>query len=337
MNNNTLPSNSSSADLRFFLYTQLATGISLAVLSPITITSNVLLLLTIAKDPLKCFRAPATYFIVALALVDLATGLLVEPFLVMYRLASYMQWSTTPGEPYDSLRQLAMWISTVVLSTSFLFVLGLIWSQFLAITYPRHYHSVVTTRTIFWFVGLSFVYFTGFVLLQFAGVSTFTLLQVNLHLHATPITILLIIGCGMLLKSFRRYVSASRQFVDASNQEDGEVIRTISKQINEREFTIVILLLSGILVLCTLPHVITFHVIFYKKQGTRQESLDLWAANTLADEMMFVKVALDAFIYAWRLTKYRKSLKLVITCQTHPAESVALEMTTMTNNTQNLI
>ena len=292
-----------------------------------------LLLLTIFKDPLKCFRAPATYFIIALALVDLATGLLVEPFIIMYRVASYKQWSTTPGEPYDSLRQIAMWISTVVLNTSFLFVLGLIWSQFLAITYPRHHHSVVTTRTIFGFVGFSFVYFTGFVLLQFAGVSTFILLQIDLHLHSTPITILLIIGCGMLLMSFHRYASASRQFVDASSQEDGDVIRPLSKQISEKEFTIVILVLSGILILCTLPHIIIVHIIFYKKQGT-QESLDLWAANTLADEMMFVKVALDAFIYAWRLTKYRRSLKLVITCQTHPAESVALEMTTVTNNTQ---
>ncbi|XP_020629482.1 uncharacterized protein LOC110066592 [Orbicella faveolata] len=336
MNNSTLPSNSSSADFKFFLYTQLATGISLAVLSPITITSNVLLLLTISKDPLKCFRAPATYLIIALALVDLATGLLVEPFFVMYRVASYMQWSSTPGEPYNSLSQIATWISTVVLNTSFLFVLGLIWSQFLAITYPRHHHSVVTTRTIFGFVGFSLVYFTGFALLQFAGVSTFTLLQVDLHLHATPVTILLIIGCGMLLKSFHRYATASREFVVARSQEDRDKIRPLSKQINERQFTIVILLLSGILILCTLPHIITVHIIFYKKQETLQESLDLWAATTLADEMMFLKVALDAFIYAWRLKKYRRSLKLVITCQTHQAESVALEMTTVTNNAQSL-
>lgn len=207
MNNNTLPSNSSSHG--FFLYTQLATGISLAVLSPITITSNVLLLLTISKDPLKCLRAPATYLIVTLALVDLATGLLVEPFFVMYRVASYMQWSPTLGEPCNSLREIAIWCSTVFLSTSFLFVL----------------------------------------------------------------------------------------------------------------------------ILCTLPHIIIVNIIFYKKQQTLQESLDLWAANIIADEMMFVKVASDAFLYAWRLTKYRKSLKLVLTCQTHQDESLGLEMTTVTNNT----
>lgn len=326
MNNNTLPSNSSSVG--FLLYTQLATGISLAVLSPITITSNVLLLLTISKDPLKCFRTPATYLIIALALVDLATGLLVEPFFVVYRVASYMQWSPTLGEPYNSLRQIAMWCSTVLLSTSFLFVLGLVFSQFIAITYPRHYHSVVTARRIFVFVAFAFVYFTGFVLLQFAGVSTATLLEVDLHLHSTPITFLLIISCGMLFNSFHRYTSVSRQCVG----EDRDMIR----QINERQFTIVILMLSGILILCTLPHIITVNIIFYKKQQTLQERLDLWAANTIANEMMFVKVASDAFIYAWRLTKYRTSLKLVLTCKTHQDESLGFEMKTVTNNTQSL-
>lgn len=330
--NSTLPSN--SVDLRFFLYTQLGTAISLAILSPITITSNALLLLTISKDPLKCFREPATYLIIALALANLATGLLVEPFFVMYRVASYMQWSPEPGEPYDSLIPFAIWCSTVVLNASFLFVLGLVWLQFIAITYPRHYHSVVTTRKIFGFVGFAFVYFTLFALLQFAGVSTFTLLQVDLHLHATPITILLIIGCCVLLKSFHRYTAASRQSMGACNQENRDVISPLSKQISERQFTIVIFLLAGILILCTLPHIITVNIIFYKKHQILQESLDSRAAVTLADEMMFVKVALDAFIYAWRLTKYRRSLKLVLTCRTHRHEFVALEMTTVTNNTQ---
>ena len=59
MNNNTsLP----SADLTLYLNTQLATAVFLMILTPVTVISNVLLLVTIFKDPLKCFRSPATYF-----------------------------------------------------------------------------------------------------------------------------------------------------------------------------------------------------------------------------------------------------------------------------------
>ena len=89
--NNTLPSNSPTTDYGLYIYTQLATGIGLAILSPVTITSNVVLLITILKDPLKCFRTPATYFIVTLALVNLTTGLFIEPFFVMHRVATYIK------------------------------------------------------------------------------------------------------------------------------------------------------------------------------------------------------------------------------------------------------
>ena len=330
MSNSTTPS--TSVDYRLYLYTQLATGISLAILSPITVTSNLLLLLTILKDPLKCFRTPSTYFIVALALVDLTTGLFIEPFFIIYRVASYMQWSPSPGEPYHGLNEIGIWLSSVGLNLSFLFVLGLIWTQFIAIKYPHHYRSVVTTRRVLACVGFSLVYFTGFILLQFAGVSTITLLQIDLHLHSTLITILLIIGSAMLLRSYRQYAKTFRRlerFRSSENRDESRPRR--SNKISERQFTIVILFLSGILIVCTLPHIITVHISFYTKQETEQESVDLHAAITIGDEMMFVKVASDAFIYAWRLAKYRQSLKLMLRCQAYRDESDATEMIRMDN------
>ncbi len=49
--------------------------------------------------------------------------------------------------------------------------------------------------------------------------------------------------------------------------------------------------------------------------------------------MMFVKVASDAFIYAWRLTKYRRSLKIVLSCRGNQVESESTEERTMDNFT----
>ena len=336
MSYSTSPSNS-SADYRLYLYAQLATGISLAVLSPITIISNVLLLLTILKDPLKCFRSPATYLIVALALVDLMTGLLIEPCFIIYRVASYIQWSHSPGEPYERVLQFGTWLSTVGLDMSFLLVLGLILTQFIAITYPHHHRSVVTTRRVLGCVGFSLAYFTGFTLLQFVGVSTITLLLIDLHLHATLVTILLITGSAMLLRSYRQYVKACCRLESARSLKNRDASSPqLTNRISERQFTVVTLLLAGILVVCTLPHIITVHILFYTKQQTQQERLDLFAAVTIADETMFVKVALDAFIFAWRLTKYRRSLKLVITCRAHQNELEATEIFAMDDFSRSL-
>jgi len=334
MNNSTT---SYSTDYRFYFYTQLATAICLALLSPITIASNVLLLVTIFKDPVKCFRAPATYFIIALASVDLATGLLVEPFFIEYRVARYVKWSPIPGEPHHTLQQIGAWLSYVGLNASFLLVLGLILTQFIAITYPHHYRSVVTTRRVLACVGFSLAYFTGFILLQFVGVVQAMLFQVDLHLHSTLITFLLILGSAMLLRSFHRFAKESRRLGGLRNYENqvdgGYAGKPRTNRISEKQFTIVTLILSGILIVCSLPHLITVHMKFYTKQETLQERLDLFAAITIADEMMFVKVALDAFIYAWRLTKYRRSLKLVLACRTNHVASETTELRTIENFT----
>ena len=296
-----------------------------------------LLLFTLFKDPLKCFRTPATYFIVALALVDLTTGLLVEPLFITHRVATYLKWSSAPGEPYHTFFQVGIWFSNVGLNTSFLFVLGLILTQYIAITYPHHYRSEVTTRRVLACVGFSLVYFTGFILLQFVVVPKETLFQVDLHLHSTLITVLLTLSSAMLLRSFRRFAKESRRLGGLRNLEnrveDGFAGKPPTTRISEKQFTIVTLILSGILIVCSLPHLITVHLKFYTEQETRQERLDLSAALTIADEMMFVKVALDGFIYAWRLTKYRRSLKLVLTCRSNQVTSETTEVRTMENFT----
>lgn len=328
-----------STDLTLYLTTQLGTAICLMVLAPVTIISNVLLLLTIFKDPLKCFRTPATYFIVALALVDFITGMLIEPFFIMSRMVKYMTWPLKLREPYQGLATFGAMFSYVGLNSSFLLVLGLIWSQFIAITFPHRYRSIVTTRRVLAFIGLSCVYFTGFILLQFAGVPLQTLFRVDLHLHSTLITVLLMLGSFMLLRSFRNVAQTSRRLgargVQNSETRDarGHASRTRSNRISERQFTIVTLLLSGILIVCSLPHIALLHINFYTKQETLQERLDLRAGITIGDEMMFLKVALDAFIYAWRLTKYRRSLKIVVSCRPNLVKPDIPEIRTMDNFT----
>ena len=336
MTNNT---HSSSLDLTLYLTTQFGTAICLIILSPITIISNLLLLLTIFKDPLKCFRTPATYFIVALALVDFTTGVFIEPFFIIDRMLRYFTWSLVLREPYKSLSQFGVLFSYVGLNSSFLLVLGLIWSQYLAITFPHRYRSIVTTRRVLACIVLSCVYLTVFVLLPYAGVQLQTLFQVDLHLHSTLITVLLIIGSLMLLRSFRKFAKTSRRLRAGTENSEAQNTRghagtTLSNKIGERQFTIVTLLLSGILIVCTLPHIILLHVSFYMKHETRQERLDINAGITIGDGMMFLKIASDAFIYAWRLTKYRRSLKIVLGCRASQVEPGATEIKTMEEQRQ---
>ena len=138
--------------------------------------------------------------------------------------------------------------------------------------------------------------------------------QINLHFHATVITILLFVGSAILLRSLRRFAKESRQ------NEDDEGLR---------QLTVATLLLSAILIACTLAHIITLNIWFYTELETPQDTLHLYAAMTIADEMLFIKVAADVFIYAWRLPYYRKFLKVVLTRAGQQTGNEATEMVTM--------
>ena len=309
MDNNTNPT--------FYLNTQLGSAICLIILSPVTIISNMLLLLTIFKDPLKCFRTPATYFIVALALVDFTTGLCFEPFYMMYHMMHFSTWPSELDQPYANLTFFFTLYSYVPIASSYMFVLGLTLSQYISISFPHRYHSIVTTRKVIAFCVISYVYFTVFISLYFAGVPLQTLYEVGLHLHPTPITVMLILSSFMLLRSFRKLANRSRHLGESladseTRQVPGHARTTRTNQVSKKQLTIVTLLLSGILIVCVLPQIIVQHIWFYTKQETQQERLDLRAGVDIANDMLFLKVALDAFIYAFWLPKYRRSLKIVL-------------------------
>ena len=101
--------------------------------------------------------------------------------------------------------------SYVGFNSSFLLVLGLIWWQYTAVTFPRSYRSIVTTRRVLTCIGFSCAYFTSFILLQFAAVPLQTLLQVDVHIHSTLITVLLMLSSFMLLRSFRKFAHTTRR------------------------------------------------------------------------------------------------------------------------------
>ena len=180
-----------------------------------------------------------------------------------------------------------------------MFVLGLTLSQYIAISFSHRYHSIVTTRKVIAYTVFSCVYFTVFISLYFAGVSTETLYEVGLHLHPTPITVLLILTSFMLLRSFRKLAKTSRQLGESlTDSETGN----------------------------TLGHAGTTHT---NKISEKQERLNLRAGVEIGNVMLLLKVALDAFIYALWLPKYRRSLKIVLGCGDRQMASYAFEMRTI--------
>ncbi|XP_032220491.1 histamine H2 receptor [Nematostella vectensis] len=333
--------NSTSAqqmpDFSAYFYCEYLSAIFYCVLSPFTVGANGLLLAAIYKDPLKCFRTPVTYFIVGLALVDLLTGLVVEPFFAVYYFSRYFYGFLNVSPTINLLATIAGFMSTVGLSTSFLIVLALSFSQFIAITFPHKYRVLITTRRVLICMINVVLYFIAFSLLQVfnTNIPKDLFWRMDLYLHATIIPILLVISHAFIFRSFKRFSKKSEKMgaqakrVDntlvvhsSNNNSNTELIKPSKKtaqisksKANQKQLTIVTLLLSAVLLFCSLPHTIGFYLFLHIEWKAPSEEIAINIAIRVTDAILFLKVLLDPFIYCWRLPKYRAALRNTLMCR----------------------
>ena len=61
-----------------------------------------------------------------------------------------------------------------------------------------------------------------------------------------------------------------------------------------------------------LPHVIVLYVFLYTKQRDFTEEVIVNIALRISDILLFVKVAADPFLFAWRLPDYRDALLVAL-------------------------
>lgn len=307
-------------DFTPYLRTLYASAIVLCVLCPITVTSNGLLLVAIYKDPFKCFRTPVTIFIVSLAVVDLLTGLIAEPLFVIFYFLCYSKQTLSPGRTYEFLFHIGAFFSLFLISASFLLVLALTTTQYIAITFPHRYKIFFTKKRVAVSVLSSFVYFVIFSSLQFMKIPKDVFLKINLHLHPTVVGFLLTVANIFLFKSFRKFVRQSNALrrpnmadvLTKPYQPAGHGNRTEAR--HQRQLTVVALFLSALLLLCSIPHIVTLYTFLYTENMSHTLLFNISVALRISDLIMFTKVALDAYIYAWRHPKYRKAVKDTIFC-----------------------
>lgn len=289
----------------------LASAVCLSILSVTTVTSNVLLLIAIWKDPLNCFSAPTTSFIVGISLADLITALTTEPFFAAYYYVVYSEGIEAVSSVLKLLFTVGSNISTVAICYSFLIVLALSWSQYIAIKCPHSFKRIVTKRNAIIFSSLSLLYLLLFTSLQFTGlVEQFTFLKVSLAVNSSFLSVNLMVILFLLNAAFRRHVNRGREFQvpDSSPRRN----RKTRRENLQQQFAAVAMYLAAILLLSALPHVITAQIFLYSShQLSPQAITNFQIALEISDLLLFLKVCLDCFVYAWRLPTYRRTIKML--------------------------
>jgi len=309
---NQLPSNETkpNATLPFLKDLYFISGIFVAILSFVAATANGLLLLAIWKDPHKRFRTPSTVFVLGLTLADFLTGIVVGPII------SHTRITFTPSSAFQKVGQIS---SMVSMNTSFIILLFLTWNQFAAIRFPHKHRHFVTTKKVktcvfsAWFYSLLF---TSLLL----WVKEDIVYQIDFYAHNCTFMIFLTIAYVCLCGAFRKQTSkiVASTSLSTSNQLQAEQSQSNSsrrRRNSEKQFTIVAMILVLFIIACTLPATIV-HMLYSNTKDNLSSMKSSEKGSLVALEVssviLFLKFALDPFLYCWRLSSYRRALATIL-------------------------
>ena len=284
------------------------------VLTFSTIVGNGLFLLTFYKDPLKCLRTPSAIFIAGMTFTNFLTGLIVEPVIVLSRFVDN-------SKDFVQFFRVVEIFAFITLNTSFFIMLALAVVHFLAISHPRVYEIVVSPKKAIVGIIAIWIYVSLFSLLTTMGVSFKTFVMVDHVLHTTMLTVILMILYILIYYKFRQ-ISNQQRFMESG---EGRSPQQVSGQIGENEqqrrqlekdFALGTFSLTLLLFVTVWPFGIVLYIwllkLFYFSFSSEEEVLRIYVAFLYCQVFLFFKFALDPFVFAWRLKKYRKSLVLSV-------------------------
>jgi len=267
------------------------------ILATLTICGNLLLLITILFDPLRCLRTPTTYFIANLAFSDLLIGLLIG---YGNAVDEYLQYADE-GEP--------RWIAIVInngggatLVSGIWTVIALALDRYVAVTDPLHYSERVTTRRVVLYILLSWL--LAMVLpvpYLFAGQFWPIVLLFFSHTHFTiPVFLLLVVYFRIFRSLSRRRLGLLRLTASISTMTLRHTLES-EKKMTSTSLVILILFCASFL-----PFYVKIQIINFCKC---LDSKTYITFSFVVHIFLYLSSLIDPFMYAWRVPKFRRSLR----------------------------
>ena len=263
------------------------------ILSPVIVFGNLLVIISVWKDPLKKLRSsPSNFIVLSMAIADFLVGLLLCPLSVYWGFAVLYQ---------KDVLLLPLAVSAVLTPLSIGHILLLTIDRFFALVTPLQYRVKVTRKRVCIATVTCWVYCVlcgcAFHLLgeYYIIMGTFYNGQIFF------ILICILVMYALVWYRFHRY-SKSTELNKQSN--------SIRQQMLQRERIVsqaIAIVICAFLV-CFLPWLIVQIVMYVCLSCYSNVSL-LVLFFALSGNLVHPNSAVDPFLYAWRLQKYRDTFK----------------------------
>ena len=276
-------------------------SIFIIIVSPMTIVANSLLLVTFLVDPLKIFRNPTSYFLIGLAIVDLLTALIQEPIYATCFMLMYFQhpsWTKC-----KSWMKFAAYFSAFPISISASIVFAFTLTQYIVVASPLRYGRMITKKKALLSVVAMYLYHTLFCCLPLMGVPQETKHAIDLFFHRYTVVLVTIVVYIILHYTMKKKMTAGRSL----QSEEGRHVQV------QRSFVRLNVVLLIIMIMSFLPSVILMTIRFFLDDiFTARYGIRVLVVNLMTDNLLYLKFLFDPIVYAWRMSKYRKSLKSTV-------------------------
>ena len=276
-------------------------SIFIIIVSPMTIVANSLLLVTFLVDPLKIFRNPTSYFLIGLAIVDLLTALIQEPIYATCFMLMYFQhpsWTKC-----ESWMKFAAYFSAFPISISASIVFAFTLTQYIVVASPLRYGRMITKKKALLSVVTMYLYHTLFCCLPLMGVPQKTKHAIDLFFHRYTVVLVTIVVYIILHYTMKKKMTAGRSL----QSEKGRHVQV------QRSFVRINVVLLIIMIMFFVPSVLLMTIRFFLDDiFTARYGIRVLVVNLMTDNLLYLKFLFDPIVYAWRMSKYRKSLKSTV-------------------------
>lgn len=278
----------------------LSSAVIMSTVATVTVLGNLLLLLTIYRNFRLLFRTPSTFLIANLGVSDLLVGLLVGYLVVVRDTYRYRQ-----REIPDAVRVLIEVFEGLTMFVSGCTIIALSTDRYIAVSDPIGYRSRVTKKRVKIFILA--VWFSASLLctLPLTGLDKKIYTIIYLHTHGTIPIFLLTAVCIKMFRALKRHRREMETLQNSAMNRRREMER-------ERKMAHTVYIILTLFYLTLLPAYITIHLLCLYKGS----DLDIRSVFRLADfistRFLFLNSAIDSYVYAWRIPKYRRGFMRIM-------------------------
>lgn len=277
----------------------LVSGISLVVISFITIAGNGMLCVAIYKNPLKRFRSAPMLFVANLAVADFLTGSIVDPLYITYN------FGFNRAKDYQAALAVGDHASYITVNVSLCTAVVLVIDRFLALKTPFRYRRFMTKQNAVGIVVVLWVYSVLFSFLPHMGTHDTAYYLLDLHIHVTGSLFTLTVFLALIYRLSVLTRNQRAGMTDSSPQLDQ---RGRLRLVRDKKTICTFLIILAVCYICLLPYYIYMHVFLFCVSC--QTSWVLLVLSKISEPIVYMNCALNPFIYAWRHKVFRKSLMI---------------------------